>query len=171
MIRKILRPFLLISLFFCQFLHAQEEKYIGLFLYNFTKFFDWPAEVKTGDFVINILGHESVANELRKITIQKKVGSQNIVIKPMSNVAEAGKCQIMFVGFWHSRYLAQIIEKIGTDPCLIITEKEGLLKEGSAINFLIVDNTIKFELKKGNALSRGLKVDPRIAELAVHVEE
>lgn len=171
MIRKILQPFLLLSLLFSQNLQAQEEKYIGLFLYNFTKFFDWPAEIKTGDFVINVLGHESVAKELMHITSQKKVGAQNIVIKPISNVAEAGKCQIMFVGFWHSRYLAQIIEKMGSDPCLIITEKEGSLKEGSAINFLIMDNTIKFELKKGNALSRGLKVDPRIAELAVRVED
>jgi len=171
MIRKILRPFLLLSLLLCQSLQAQEEKYIGLFLYNFTKFFDWPAEIKTGDFVINVLGHESVAKELMLITNQKKVGTQNIVIKAISNVAEAGKCQIMFVGFWHSRYLTQIIEKMGSDPCLIITEKEGLLKEGSAINFLIMNNTIKFELKKGNALSRGLKVDPRIAELAVRVED
>lgn len=168
--RRIL-PSLLLSFVFFQCCRAQEEKYISLFLYNFTKFFDWPAEVKSGDFVINVLGHESVANELVKITSQKKVGVQNIVIKPMANVAEAGKCQIMFVGFWHSRYLAQIIEKLGSEPCLIITEKEGLLKEGSAINFLIVDNTIKFELKKSNALSRGLKVDPRIAELAIRVEE
>jgi hypothetical protein len=170
MFRRILPP-LLLSLIFFQSVHAQEEKYIGLFLYNFTKFFDWPAEVKTGDFVINVLGHESVANELIRLTNQKKVGTQNIVIKPMSSIAEAGKCQIMFVGYWHSRYLAKVIEKMGSDPCLIITEKEGLLSEGSAINFLIVDNTIKFELKKSNALSRGLKVDPRIAELAVRVEE
>jgi len=171
MIRKILQPVILLSFLLCQSLHAQEEKYIGLFLYNFTKFFDWPTEVKTGDFVINVLGHESVAKELIRLTNQKKVGAQNIVVKPLSNVAEAGKCQIMFVGFWHSRYLSQVVEKMGSEPCLIITEKEGLLKEGSAINFLIMDNTIKFELKKGNALSRGLKVDPRIAELAVHVEE
>jgi hypothetical protein len=171
MIKKILQPALLISLFLCQSLYAQEEKYIGLFLYNFTKFFDWPSEVKTGDFVINVLGHESVANELKQITNLKKVGNQDIVIKSLSNVADAGKCQIIFVGFWHSRYLQQIIEKMGSDPCLIITEKEGLLKEGSAINFLIKDNTIKFELKKGNALSHGLKVDPRIAELALRVEE
>ena len=171
MIRKILQPLLLVSLFLCQTLHAQEEKYIGLFLYNFTKFFDWPTEVKTGDFVINVLGHESVASELKQITNLKKVGSQNIVVKPLSDITEAGKCQIMFVGFWHSRYMSQVIEKMGTDPCLIVTEKEGLLKEGSAINFLIRDNMIKFELKKGNAILHSLKVDPRIAELAVHVEE
>ena len=33
---------------------AQEEKYIGLFVYNFTKYFDWPENTKTGDFKIQV---------------------------------------------------------------------------------------------------------------------
>ncbi len=151
--------------------YSQEEKYIGLFLYNFTKFFDWPENAKTGDFVITVLGHESVAKELRQISGMKKVGNQNIVVKNISNPSEIERCQIMFVGFWHSRYLPQIIEKLQNDPCLIVTEKEGLLKQGAAINFLVLENTIKFEMKKSNAVKQGLKIDQRIMELAMKVEE
>jgi len=170
MFKKILLPASFTLLLF-QLSSAQEEKYIGLFLYNFTKYFDWPIETKTGDFVINILGHESVANELKKVSNLKKVGTQDIIVKDLSDPSEIGKCQIMFVGFWHSRYLPDIIAKMGTDPCLIVTEKVGLLQQGAAINFLIKENEIKFELKKSNATSHKLKMDPRIAELAVHVED
>ena len=61
--------FLVFSIF--NSLKAQEEKYIGLFVYNFTKYFDWPIEAKTGDFTIQVLGHKSVYDELEKITFEK----------------------------------------------------------------------------------------------------
>jgi hypothetical protein len=52
-----------------------------------------------------------------------------------------------------------------------ISEFEGLLTQGSAINFVIRDKSIKFEMDMSNARDKGLKVDPRIRELAVKVVE
>ena len=150
---------------------AQEEKYIGLFVYNFTKYFDWPESMKTGDFKIQILGHQSVYDELTRITSGKKIGIQDIVIQNITNVAEISKCQMVFVGHWQSRYLPDILTKIGSNPTLIITEMEGMLDKGSAINFIIRDGTIKFEMKTSNLTSRNLKTDQRIRELAYRVIE
>ncbi len=149
--------------------YAQEEKYIGLYLYNFTKYFDWPEESKSGDFVIDILGHKSVYDNLKKLTETKKVGNQNIVVRNYSDAANIDKCQILFVGYWNSKSLPEILEKTKNQYTLIITEKEGLINEGSAINFVIRDNTIKFEFCKSNTTKYGIKIDPRIKQLAVAV--
>jgi len=147
-------------------LEAQEEKYISIFLYNFTKHFDWPDEYKSGDFIIDVIGHESVFIKLKELTATKKVGDQSIVIRNYTDVTMIGKCHILFVGHWQSRFLPQILEKIGNRSTLIVTEKEGLINEGSAINFIIKEGAIKFEFKKSNALKYGLKFDPRIVEMA-----
>ncbi len=147
-------------------LEAQEEKYISLFLYNFTKHFDWPAQYKSGDFTIDVIGHESVFVKLKELTATKKVGNQDIVVRNYTDVSTIGKCHILFLGHWHSRYLPQVLEKVGNKATLIVTEKEGLINEGSAINFIIKEGTIKFEFKKSNALKYGLKFDPRIIEMA-----
>jgi hypothetical protein len=149
--------------------NAQEEKYIGLFVYNFTKYFDWPESSKGGDFVIQILGHKSVYDELTRLTAGKKVGNQNIVIQNVSGVQEISKCQIVFIGHWQSKILPDVIGKIGNYPTLIITETEGLLDQGSAINFIIRDGTIKFEMKNSNVNAHQLKSDQRIRELAYRV--
>jgi hypothetical protein len=133
-------------------LKAQEEKYISLFLYNFTKHFDWPDEYKSGDFIIDIIGHESVFIKLKELTATKKVGAQSIIIRNYSDISMIGKCHILFVGHWQSRFLPQILEKIGNRSTLIVTEKEGLINEGSAINFIIKEGNIKFEFKRSNAL-------------------
>ena len=150
-------------------LAAQEEKYIGLFVYNFTKYFDWPESMKTGDFVIEVMGHQSVYDELLKITSGKKVGSQNIVLRSILSPDKIGKCHIMFVGHWQSRFLPDVITKIGTTPTLIISEMEGMLDKGSAINFVIREGNIKFEMSTVNVQKRQLKIDPRIRELALKV--
>ncbi len=161
---------ILILLLFIVFdLKAQEEKYIGLFVYNFTKYFDWPENMKTGDFVIEVLGHESVYNELLKITANKKIGYQNIVVKNALSPGSIEKCHIMFIGHWQSRHLPVILNKLENHPSLIITEMEGLLEKGSAINFVIREGTIKFEIKTSNITSHKLKTDPRIRELAYKV--
>ena len=34
------------------------------FIYNFTKFFDWPQTEKSGDFVIGVLGSKSLFTNL-----------------------------------------------------------------------------------------------------------
>jgi hypothetical protein len=75
----------------------------------------------------------------------------------------------MFVGHWQSRYITDIISKIGNHPTLIVTEKEGLLELGSAINFIIMEGTIKFEFKKSNVSRYNLKYSPQIMQMAERV--
>ena len=148
---------------------AQEEKYIGLFVYNFTKYFDWPESMKSNDFVIEVLGHQSVYEELLKITANKKIGQQNIVIKNPATPEVIGKCHMVFIGHWQSRYLQSVLDKVSNHPTLIISEMEGMLDKGSAINFVIREGTIKFELKVSNVTKQHIKTDPRIRELAYKV--
>lgn len=152
-------------------LKAQEEKYIGLFVYNFTKYFDWPENIKSGEFIIEVLGHKTVYEELKKITANKKIGTQNIIVKNPTSPAASNKCQILFVGHWQSKHLPSILSKLDNYPTLIITEMEGMLEKGSAINFVIRNGTIKFEIKTANISSRQIKIDPRIRELAYKVIE
>jgi hypothetical protein len=150
---------------------AQEEKYIGLFLYNFTKYFDWPDNTKSQDFIVEVLGHKSVFDELTRLTVGKKVGNQNIVIKNLNTFDETGISNILFVGHWQSRTINDILNKMGSNSTLIVTEMDGMLDKGSAINFIIREGTIKFEINLTNIKKRQLKVDPRIRELAYKVVE
>lgn len=150
---------------------AQEEKYIGLFIYNFTKYFDWPDDMKTGDFVIDVIGHPSVYDELKKLTAGKKVGSQNIVLKKFDSAKNLDKSNIVFVGHWHTRFMPDVLNQVGDNSTLIITESDGMLDKGADINFVIRDGTIKFEMNAKSVKERNLKTDPRLRQLAYRVVE
>jgi len=149
---------------------GQEEKYIGLFVYNFTKYFDWPETSKSGSFIIEVIGHQSVYDELVKITQGKAVGNQDIIVKYLKSVQEVGaNSHIVFLGHWQSRFIGELLGEVKQHPKLIISEMEGMLEKGSDINFVIREGTIKFEMKTSNVLSRQIKIDPRIRELAYRV--
>jgi len=150
--------------------YSQEEEYISLFIYNFTRYFEWPENRRTGDFVIEIMGHESVAKKLTEITSNRTIGNQRIVVRFINSPDDMGNPHIIMVGHWHSRHMQRVLSKIGSVPTLVISDKEGMTKEGSAINFVIRDGSIKFELKKLNATKYGLKVHSRLDNMAILVD-
>ena len=148
-------------------LNAQVPKLQSIFIYNFTKYIEWPISVRSGDFVIGILGNSPIEAELNNLAAAKKVGSQSIVIKKYKTIDEIGTCHILFIPSSKSAELSKIISKIGQKNTLVITEKEGMANKGSSINFVIRENKQKFELNMANTSKMGLKISSSLQQLAI----
>lgn len=159
-----------IFVFLSTCLKAQETKFIALYLYNFTKYIDWPEEHKRGEFVIGVVGSNQVFNELMQLAQGKPVGNQSISVKSFRNVDEVTTAHILFLSETHSRRVDQALSKLGQSAPLIVTQQEGATLQGSAINFVIRDETMKFELKKSNAQRFGLRVHSRLDNLAIVID-
>ncbi len=145
--------------------YAQEENIISSAIYNFTRYIDWPDD-GSADFYINIIGHKSVYDKLTELTAGRKVGTRTITIRYFETINNISPCQILFISFWQSKNISLVNEKVGEAHTLIITEKEGLIDAGSGINFVIVNNTIKFEIKRSNIVKRGLALSSQLEQMA-----
>lgn len=142
-----------------------------VFLYNFTKYIEWPKQYKEGEFVIGVLGSNgSLLKELDKMSYTKKAGNQNFHIKAFSSISDIGKCHILFIPSENGQYLSEVTEKLKGKSTLIVTEKPGLAKQGAAINFVIQNNKQMFELNKANAEKHHLFVSSNLSALAIVVE-
>jgi hypothetical protein len=146
---------------------SQEENVIAIAVYNFTRYIDWPQEQAANDFYIDVIGHKSVYDKLKEISAGRKVGNRNISVRFLETVDKITSSEILFVGFWQSKEMPKILEKVKSAPTLIITEKDGLIESGSALNFVIRNNTIKFEVKKANILKYGLVMSETLEQMAV----
>jgi hypothetical protein len=120
----------------------------------------------SNEFYIDVIGHKSVYDKLLEITQGRKVGNQVIKVRYLANASGIVPCQILFVGFWQSKDVPMISEKLGTAHTLIITEKDGLIDLGSCINFVIRNTIIKFEIKKTNIQKHGLIVSTALEQIA-----
>jgi YfiR/HmsC-like len=138
----------------------------AMFIYNFSRLVEWPMNYKSGPFVIGVFGGSSVADELETYAQGKKVGTQDIQIKRFKTVQEITVCHILFIPFARTKQLAEIQTALQGKNTLLITEKNGALNEGSAINFVILADKIKFELQPENITKYGLKYSSKLQEMA-----
>ncbi|MCX6290221.1 MAG: YfiR family protein [Bacteroidetes bacterium] len=140
---------------------AQTETYSveSNIIYYFTKYVDWPASEKTGEFIIGIYGADHLYNELKIGITGRKVGDQRIAIVKIDDLTdEKFSYPILFIASDKSRSMKKILQATQNKPVLIVTEKEGMITNGSCMNLVILDGKVKLEINQENIESRGLKV-------------
>ena len=91
----------------------------AIYIYNFTKYIEWPQDYKDGNFVVGVMGtNTALLNELSKMASSKTVGSQKIEIQTVSSAADAPKCNIIYILSDNSAQLSDVTGKLkgnGTD--------------------------------------------------------
>lgn len=148
--------------------NAQKEKYHSIFIYNFSKYIKWPENQITEKFVIGVFGDSPIIKDLSNMAAAKKeVNGMPFEIQQYYTTAEIGDCQILYVPRGKSAELPNIISILQHKSVLVITDKSGMTKEGSVINFVNIDGKIRFELNQSNAELRGLKVAASLLSLAI----
>ncbi|HVD99326.1 MAG TPA: YfiR family protein [Cytophagaceae bacterium] len=135
----------------------------ALFLYKFTQYIEWPAA--NGNYVIGVVGNSPILEELQNIAASKK----NVTIKKLSPTSDLSGCQLIFVSEGSSAHLGTVSSKVNGKPVLVISETGSGAKKGAGINFIMVDDRMKFELNKANVERQGLKVSGDLVTLSILV--
>lgn len=149
-------------------LQAQQPdyKYHTVFMYNFTKYVKWPESSIGDEFVIGVLGKSDLIEPLEKMAESKSVNGKNIVVKTFLTTEEITGCQMLFLPASKSDQLSALRQKLNNQPTLIISEKPGLAKQGSMINFTINNGRWQFELNQAAADLHMLKVSSELSKFA-----
>jgi hypothetical protein len=147
---------------------AQDERFKAIFIYNFTKYINWP--VNQGDFVINVLGNDGILNEMGEIATKKTVGNSKIDIIKILSPSEITKCHILFIASSKMDLLSEAIQIARKKNILVITEKANSCKVGSCINFLSRDGKLTFEISKSNIETCGLQVSVDLLKLGIALD-
>ncbi len=161
--------FLLICLISSSQAQTGIPKAQAMFIYNFSRLIEWPASYRTGPFVIGVIGSPDVAKELTTYTTGKKVGTQDIMVKQYKDVSEIDKCHILFVAFSKTKSMEELNSSLANKSTLIISEKNGAIDSGSAINFAVIGDKLKFEISQQNANKYGIKMSAKLQEMAFKV--
>lgn len=133
-------------------------------MYSFTRYFEWPENKKVGEFVIYVVGkNDALITELKTLAGKKKVGNQDIEIKNTPAFDPSINAQIVYLA---PDVSTDNISKNKNKGTLIISEGPGGCKQGASINFVVLENKLKFEYSKNNAVKAGLKTNDDFKALA-----
>lgn len=137
-----------------------------MFIYNFSRLIQWPAGSTTGEFVIGVVGDNEIYSSLVSFVANKKVGSQPIVVKKFDDPQSISRCHIVFIGDGKISRLNEVVNKLQGSNSLIITERKGMINSGSAIDFFLEQDKLKFVMNSSNAQKYNLTVSKSLEDMA-----
>jgi hypothetical protein len=138
----------------------------SLYIYNFSRLIQWPEGNQSGDFVIGVIGDNEMFKSLNTYLLNKKVGTQPIVIKQFENAESLTRCHIIFVGSGKVSVFEEVVSRLRGSNSLIITEKKGMVNFGSAIDFFLDQDKLKFVINSVNAQKYNLTVSKSLEDMA-----
>jgi hypothetical protein len=149
---------------------SQDYKLHPVYIFSFTKYIVWPDAYKEGDFEILVLGDSPIVKELNAMANAKRTpDNRKIVVTKIESPTDIKKCNVLFVPASKSKALGDVLNKVGSQSILIITEEEGLGAKGSNINFVIREGKLFFELNQGSMTKQNLKASTELSRLAIQI--
>jgi hypothetical protein len=167
---------LLIATLLCSFHQIADDPDINaktktLFIYNFTKYVEWPESMRTGSFVIGVYGdYPSLLSELQNMASTKTAGSQKITIIQYQSLESIVPCHLLYINEDKGGDLPGVIKKLGEHPTLIVADAEGAAKKGACINFYYEASKQRMEINAETIRKRELKISGQLLSLAKVVQ-
>ncbi len=148
----------------------KEYQLKAAFLYNFTKFIEWPparfADANS-PIVIGVLGENPFGGELEKIVRGRTVNGRAILVRTVNNAGEGSAVHLLFVPAGEEPRLPEVAPPAAA--IVTIGESRDFAALGGMITFTRVDDKLRFEINMAAAERRRLKINAQLQKLATVV--
>jgi YfiR/HmsC-like len=141
----------------------------ALFLLNFTKYVDWPANTFAQDntpITIGVLGDDKFGDNVKIAVAGKTVGGRGISVQTMGNEDDWSKCQVLFVSASEKKHLPEILDRVRNLPTLTVGETEQFTQQGGIVNFIKKDGKIRLEIDLAASRLAKLQISSQLLKVA-----
>jgi len=148
---------------------AREHEVKAAFLYNFTKFVEWPADAfpdGRAPIIIAVLGPDPFGRTLDDIVAGKQVNGRPLVIKRLAGSRELERCHVLFVSPQKATEFTRLLPSIAGQPTLTVGETDRFAEMGGMIQFVKRQRKVRFRINPMAASQAGLKISSRLLNLA-----
>lgn len=149
-----------------------EESVKAAFLYNFTKFVDWPEAAFPGSsapFHVCVVANERFRRELTNILVNEHVAGRAIAVTETKSDDDLKTCHLAYFDEDADRPGRQL-SALGRAPVLTVGEGPRFLEQGGVIAFTLENNRVRFDISKRRADASGLNVSSKLLRVARRVE-
>lgn len=145
-----------------------EYRVKAAFLYNFTKFVDWPDEVlQSADTVtICVVGEDPFGSSLDTTIRGKTTGSRTLSARRIRQPEEVGDCRVLYVGYSDSAKLQNWVSLARAESVLTVGDYPRFVEAGGIIEFVIVDGKVRFDINNEAARRSRLRMSSKLLRLA-----
>ena len=151
----------------------REDQIKAAFVYNFTKFIEWPSTSfadANAAIVIGVLGDSPMATVLDNVVRDRKVNGRPILVRTIQGPADAASIHVLFVSAAESSRWAQLQATIEPRPVVTVGESPWFAQSGGTINFIEQGDKLQFVINMVAAERSGVKISAQLQKLAAAVQ-
>ncbi len=144
------------------------------FLYNFSKFVEWPAEVlqnSTTPFIIGVLGTDPFSGILDRVVGSKRIMGKKMEVRRFKNLQDLIYCHLLFISNSEKTNLSFIFQGTKGTSTLTVGEMDGFVDGGGMIQFVVIDKRVRFSINAGAAEDAGLRLSSKLLNLGVDLRK
>jgi hypothetical protein len=159
----------------CQLVGAAtvtEAKLKSAFIYNFTKFIEWPAErfsSASAPIVIGLLADEAMQAELTATIANRTVQGRPLLVRAIGSAADMEGCHLLYVGSGKQSNLVKLRKQTPLVAALLIGDERECRDGSGGICFLQQGDRLRFEINTVAVERSQLKISSHLQKLAVAV--
>lgn len=144
-----------------------EDDIKAAFLFNFTKFIQWPAGGAPPDaFRICTVAEPAFNAAVERTLAGESAGGRPIVRVSPATPEAARACQILFFGRIEQDRAGRWLDAVRGTPVLVVGESGAAWDRGAHINFVLDGNRVKFDVNAGAASGTGLIISSKLLRVA-----
>lgn len=146
---------------------APEYQIKAAYLFNFTKFTEWPTAVLAPGAPIQVCvaGRDPFGDSLGSLESKTVQNHPIHVRRDVRNDTLRG-CHVVFVAEADERFEQSVLRSAEAASALTVSDREGFVERGGTIGMLTRDSRILFEINVDAGLRAGLKLSSQMLKLA-----
>lgn len=143
-----------------------EDDIKAAFLFNFTKFIQWPAGARPDGFRLCTVA-EPAFNAAVERTLAGESASGKPIVRVTPATPEAARaCHILFLGRLEHDRVGRWLNAVRGTTVLVVGESGAAWDRGAHINFVLDENRVKFDVNEGAAADTGLVISSKLLRVA-----
>jgi uncharacterized protein DUF4154 len=149
-----------------------EYRVKAAFLYKFGSYVEWPDgtfERPDSRLAIGVAGADALADKLAQAVSGRTVGGRPVTVRKLRRGDPVKGLHILFIGRMKEGQLAEFLSASKSQPILTVTESENGIARGSMINFVVVEDKVRFEIAPKTARSSYLTISALLLSAAYKV--
>ncbi|WP_457331164.1 YfiR family protein [Rhizobacter sp. P5_C2] len=148
---------------------AGETQIKAAYLFKFLAFTEWPTRAFDGreaPLVIGVMGSEALMQELSQTVAGRAVADRAVSVRELRTGDSPTGLHVLFVGRAAAHRLSAVLAAAKGQPLLTVGEAEDGQAQVVAINFVVVDEKVRFDILPSAAELAGLKISSRLLAVA-----
>jgi hypothetical protein len=143
-----------------------EEELKSVVVKNFLRYSTWPETAPAnGPLTVGVLGRTSFAQVLHALLDGKPVNGRLVQVIELKSSSDSRRCHLVYLATDKNAEIKQTLQSVRSTHTLTIGEDDKFLDYGGAVNLLLIDGHMGFEVSLEALDHAGVEISSKLLRL------